>query len=48
MSSSEDELEDNVFTQQRSLFKTGVDAFLVALQRFDDVLDAHWKSPATL
>jgi hypothetical protein len=34
MSSSEEDLEDNVFTQQRSLFKSGLDAFMVALHRW--------------
>ena len=33
MSSSEEDLDDNVFTQQRSLFKSGLDAFMVALHR---------------
>ena len=34
MSSSEEDLDDNVFTQQRSLFKSGLDAFMVALHRW--------------
>lgn len=34
MSSSEEDLDENVFTQQRSLFKSGVDAFMVALHRY--------------
>lgn len=34
MSSSEDDMEENVFAQQRSLFMSGLDAFMVALHRY--------------